>query len=73
MLKLYGGARSRASIILWYLEEIEADYEFITLDMQSGEHLKSDFLEINPMGKVPAIVDGEFKLWESGAILLYVA
>lgn len=73
MLKLYGGARSRASIVHWYLEEIEADYEFITLDMQSGEHLKSDFLEINPMGKVPAIVDGEFKLWESGAILLYVA
>ncbi|NES71131.1 MAG: glutathione S-transferase family protein, partial [Okeania sp. SIO2D1] len=73
MLKLYGGARSRASIVHWYLEEIEADYEFINLDMQSGEHLKSDFLEINPMGKVPAIVDGEFKLWESGAILLYVA
>ncbi|MDJ0517689.1 MAG: glutathione S-transferase family protein [Trichodesmium sp. MO_231.B1] len=73
MLKLYGGARSRASIVHWYLEEIEATYEFITLDMQSEEHLKADFLEINAMGKVPAIVDGEFKLWESGAILLYVA
>ncbi|MGD1808342.1 glutathione S-transferase family protein [Dapis sp. BLCC M126] len=73
MLKLYGGARSRASIVHWYLEEIEATYEFITLDMQSEEHLKPDFLEINPTGKVPAIVDGEFKLWESGAILLYIA
>lgn len=73
MLKLYGGARSRASIVHWYLEEIQAPYEFITLDMQVGEHLKPDFLEINPMGKVPAIVDGDFKLWESGAILLYVA
>lgn len=73
MLKLYGSVRSRASIVHWYLEEIEIAYEFITLDMQSGEHLKADFLEINPMGKVPAIVDGEFKLWESGAILLYIA
>ena len=73
MLKLYGGVRSRASIVHWYLEEIEVPYEFITLDMQSGEHLKSDFLEINPTGKVPAILDGEFKLWESGAILLYIA
>ncbi|NEQ39011.1 MAG: glutathione S-transferase family protein [Okeania sp. SIO3I5] len=73
MLKLYGGARSRASIVHWYLEEIEVPYEFIILDMQSGEHLKPDFLEINPMGKVPAIFDGEFKLWESGAILLYIA
>ncbi len=73
MVKLYGVARSRASIIHWYLEEIGATYEFITLDMQSEEHLKADFLEINPMGKVPAIVDEEFKLWESGAILLYLA
>ncbi|MGK7919916.1 MAG: glutathione S-transferase family protein [Trichodesmium sp.] len=73
MLKLYGGVRSRASIIHWYLEEIGATYEFITLDMQSEEHLKADFLEINPTGKVPAIVDGDFKLWESGAILLYIA
>ncbi|MEZ2239462.1 glutathione S-transferase family protein [Microcoleus sp.] len=73
MLKLYGGARSRASIIKWYLEEIGAPYEFVMLDMQAGAHLEPDFLEINPMGKVPAIVDGDFKLWESGAILLYLA
>ncbi|WP_341736826.1 glutathione S-transferase family protein [Microcoleus sp. CAWBG640] len=73
MLKLYGGARSRASIIKWYLEEIGAPYEFVMLDMQAGAHLEPDFLEINPMGKVPAIADGDFKLWESGAILLYLA
>lgn len=73
MLKLYGGARSRASIVKWYLEEISVPYEFVMLDMQAGAHLQSDFLEINPIGKVPAIVDGDFKLWESGAILLYLA
>lgn len=73
MLKLYGGARSRASIIQWYLEEIAVPYEFVLLDMQAGEHLEPDFLAINPMGKVPAIVDGDLKLWESGAILLYLA
>lgn len=43
------------------------------LDMQAGEHRQPTFLAINPMGKVPAIVDGNFKLWESGAILLYIA
>ncbi|MFS8116966.1 MAG: glutathione S-transferase family protein [Microcoleus sp.] len=73
MLKLYGGARSRASIVKWYLEEIAVPYEFVMLDMQAGEHLQPEFLEINPIGKVPAIVDGDFKLWESGAILLYLA
>lgn len=73
MLKLYGGARSRASIVQWYLEELEIPYEFVLLDMQAGTHREPEFLAINPMGKVPAIVDGDFKLWESGAILLYLA
>lgn len=73
MLKLYGGARSRASIVKWYLEELSVPYEFIQLDMQSGAHQQPEFLAINPMGKVPAIVDGDFQLWESGAILLYLA
>ena len=73
ILKLYGGARSRAAIIQWYLEELEIPYEVVLLDMQAGEHLRPDFLKINPMGKVPAIVDGDFRLWESGAILLYLA
>lgn len=73
MLKLYGGARSRASIVQWYLEEIEVPYEYVLLDLAAGEHRQPDFLAINPMGKVPAIVEGDFKLWESGAILLYLA
>lgn len=73
MLKLYGGARSRASIVQWYLEELGVPYEFILLDMAVGEHLQPDFLAINPIGRVPAIVDGDLKLWESGAILLYLA
>lgn len=73
MLKLYGGARSRASIVKWYLEELAIPYEFVLLDMPAGEHLKPEFLAINPMGKVPAIADGDFYLWESGAILLYLA
>jgi glutathione S-transferase len=73
MLKLYGGQRTRASIVQWYLEEMQIPYEFVMLDLQAGEHRQPDFLAINPMGKLPAIVDGDFKLWESGAILLYLA
>ncbi|MGL5807690.1 MAG: glutathione S-transferase family protein [Xenococcaceae cyanobacterium] len=73
MLKLYGGARSRASIVQWYLEELSVPYEFVLLDMSIEQHRQPEFLAINPMGKVPAIEDGNFKLWESGAILLYLA
>lgn len=72
-LQLYGGARSRASIIKWYLEEKSIPYDFVLLDLQAGDQLKPEFLAINPMGKVPAIVDGDVTCWESGAILLYLA
>ena len=73
MLKLYGGARSQAAIIRWYLEELGITYQFILIDLQAGKQQQPDFLAINPFGKVPTIVDDDFKLWESGAILLYLA
>lgn len=49
-----------------------SSYQFVLLDMQAGAHTEPEFLAINPIGKVPAIIDGDFKLWESGAILLYL-
>lgn len=73
MLKLYGGALSRASIVQWYLEELLVPYEYVMLDMDAQAHKQPEFLAINPMGRVPAIIDGDFQLWESGAILLYLA
>ncbi|AOX04638.1 glutathione S-transferase [Moorena producens PAL-8-15-08-1] len=65
--------RTRAAIVQWYLEELKVPYEYVVLDLKAGEHKQPEYLSINPMGKVPAIVDGDFKLWESGAILVYLA
>ncbi|MEN9860965.1 MAG: hypothetical protein RLZZ515_1447, partial [Cyanobacteriota bacterium] len=53
-LKLYGGARSRASMPRWYLEEKGLAYEWIQLDMEAGEHQQPPFTAINPFAKVPA-------------------
>ncbi|MBH8551538.1 glutathione S-transferase family protein [Nostocaceae cyanobacterium CENA357] len=72
-LKLYGGPKTRTPIVQWYLEELNVNYDYISLDISANEQLKPEFLAINPTGKVPAIVDGDLKLWESGAILLYLA
>ncbi len=72
-LLLYGGPRTRSPLVQWYLEELAVPYRYISLDIKAEEHRQPQFLAINPMGKVPAIVDGDFKLWESGAILLYLA
>lgn len=73
MIKLYGGARSRASIVRWYLEELGLPYEFVLLDMAAGEHRQAPYTDINPFGKVPGLTDGDLRLFESGAILLYLA
>jgi glutathione S-transferase len=72
MIKLYGGARSRASIVRWYLEELAVPYEFVLVDMATGEHRQPDFLKLNPFGKVPVLVDGDLVMFESGAMLLYL-
>ncbi|AFZ58519.1 glutathione S-transferase family protein [Anabaena cylindrica FACHB-243] len=72
-LQLYGGPQTRTPIIQWYLEELGVSYDYISLNIGANEQRQPEFLAINPMGKVPAIVDGDLKLWESGAILLYLA
>ena len=80
-LTLYGGARSRASMPRWYLEEKGIPYQWVQLDMEAGEHRREPFTRINPFGKVPALVDDGFcaaggeplQLFESGAILLHLA
>lgn len=72
-LKVYGSTQSRAAIVHWYLTELGVPYEYVFIDLQAEEQKQPEYLSINPMGKVPAIVDGDFKLWESGAILLYLA
>ncbi len=73
MIKLYGVAASRAHRSLWMLEELGIEYEHVKTDFATGETRKPDYLEINPNGHIPAMVDGDTVLWESMAINLYLA
>jgi len=72
-LVLYGGERTRAQSVVWYLEELGISYQYQKLDLRAGENKQPEYLAINPIGKVPALVDDNFSIWESGAILWYLA
>ena len=74
MLKIYGPARSRSSRALWMAEECGIPYEHEDLTRYPTMDAKSAAVrEVNPIGKIPVIIDGDFVLTESMAINLYLA
>jgi glutathione S-transferase len=74
MMRLHGFAMSpntrRAQLAL---EETGLPYELVPVDLMTGAQRQPDYLALNPTGRVPVLVDGEYKLWESNAILEYIA
>jgi glutathione S-transferase len=54
------------------LSQLGVNYEKINVDIFKGEQSKSEFVSLNPNKKIPVLVDGDFVLWESNAILLYL-
>ena len=72
-MKLYHASETRSIRPRWLLEEVGASYELVTLDLEKGEHRTSDYLEIQPHGLVPALVDGDLVIYESAAICSYLA
>jgi glutathione S-transferase len=73
MMQLYWSPRSRSLTALWLMEEIGQPYERVLVDISTGAQKKLEYLAVNPMGKVPALKDGEATLAETAAICAYVA
>ena len=73
MMQLYWSPRSRSFTALWLMEEAGAPYERVLTDISAGAQKKAEYLAINPMGKVPALKDGDATLAEAAAICAYVA
>jgi len=72
-MKLYFNPQSRAVIAKWMLDECGADYRIVPIDLAIGENKRTEYLKVNPAGKLPALVDGEARIFENVAICLYLA
>lgn len=70
---LFHCTHSRSGGVLALLEELQADYELRVLDMRAGEQRQPEYLKINPMGKVPAILHDGALVTEQVAIYIYLA
>lgn len=72
-LHIYGSFRSRTRRVLWAALELGLDFEHIPYAPRDPVLKHSDFLEVNPLGRIPAIRDGDLFLAESLAINLHIA
>jgi glutathione S-transferase len=72
-MKLYSAPNTRAIRPRWLLEELEVSYVLERLDLSKGEHKSLDYTKIHPHGAVPALVDGSLAMFESAAIVMYLA
>lgn len=68
----YSGAPNPTKVAL-FLEEAGLKYEAVPVDTRKGDQFQPGFTKVNPNSKVPAIVDGDVTVFDSNAILLYLA
>jgi GST-like protein len=79
MIQLYTWATPNGKKVSVMLEEVELSYEVHPINIAKGDQLKPEYLAINPNNKIPAIIDNDgpggkpLRLFESGAILMYLA
>ncbi len=74
MIKLYGLELSGNSYkVKLFLELLKLEYEWIEVDLIKGEHKSPEYLALNPFGQVPLLINGDIKLADAQAILVYLA
>jgi glutathione S-transferase len=72
-LTIWGRANSvNVQKVLWCLAELDLAYDRIDAGMAFGKNDQAEYLAMNPNGRVPTLVDGDYALWESNSIMRYL-
>jgi len=72
MLKIYHVTGTRGMRIIWLCEELGIEYDVIKIDFSTEYRSSPEWRAISPIGKVPILVDGDMRMFESGAMVQYV-
>jgi glutathione S-transferase len=72
MLRIYHVRGTRSVRVLWLCEELGIPYEVVTVDFSPQYRASAEWRAKNPVGKVPAMTDGDFTMFESGAMVQYL-
>ena len=72
MLKVYHVPGSRSVRVVWLCEELELSYQRVPVDFSPEYRASAEWRRLNPVGKVPAMTDGDLILFESGAMVEYL-
>lgn len=72
MIRIYHAPNTRSIRLIWLCEELGIPYEIEKIDFSPAYRHSPAYRRLNPVGKVPAIADGEFSMFESGAIVEYL-
>ncbi len=73
MIELYTAPTPNGWKLSILLEELKVPYEVIAVNLSANEQKQASFLKMNPNGRIPVVKDGEMVVFESGAIMLYLA
>ena len=73
MLKFYYNTGPNPMKVALFLEEAAIEYQAIPVDTRKGDQHREDYIQINPNAKAPTIIDGDNVVFDSNAILLYLA
>ena len=71
-MKLYFAPNTRAVRVVWLFEELTLPYELVRFKLGDRAMRSPEYLKIHPMGRVPALQDGDVTIFESGAIVQYI-
>ena len=72
MLKIFHAKGTRAFRVIWVCEELGVPYEIVPVDFSAAYRATPEWRAMNPVGKVPAMTDGNVKMFESCAMMQYV-